>query len=816
MRTKKILIVLLALVMAATGMGGTDYQVKAAGTSIKVIGSQELIAAPGQTTHFRIPIMADGEYIVMPKIDFVTDAAVVQPFTCSEPYITVGNSRVLNVSDVIQSNLEFDVKMSETASIGTYPVTVRFRYTKTSWDAPDEDKEVTLTLKIKVIVEKTPIQLTLGYASLSSTAVGSDSNISFAVKNEGEIDAKSVYLTMNYGDGIEEGYTAKQIRVGDLTAGGNREFVLPVTILESATPGRRSLTANFTYKTPDGEAKTSTYNVSVNLSANTTYEDTPKLVVDSVIVADSLDPGDTFKIRLNLMNIGGKDAENVLVDVDSSSIDTTGILKGYYTDGISSADTVDVEEIKTVVIPLSVSKYATGGLKTIKLNVTYTDEKGNILSLTNTVYVDVKATATSGSTDIVISNVTQSPQQPEAGDKVVVTFDVKNKGSVTVKDLKISTEGLTSATFIPVLSEPYQYFEELEAGKAVQVKIPLIVSETIVEGVNTITVKYSYSGGEGTAVIPILNVKNDEVSISKPKIIVSKYYADVEELRAGAAFNFTFDLYNTNGRVAAKNITVTLSQADNIFSPTQGSNSFFIEKINPGETVSKTLEMKVKSDATTKAYPLDITIDYEYDGAEPNPTTGEIGESKTEKLNLQAVENARPVVDNVNVYSWEGMVTAGNPAYLSFEFYNMGKSQLNNVIATVEGDFTKSDGNMYFIGNVAAGTSSYVEFEAIPNMEGTANGVLKITYEDSNGDTIDFTKEFTADVMGAPIIDPSMPGDGSGEVFNPGPVAKAPILKLWVFILIQVAIFVIAVPVTRKIIISAYKAKLRKKEEEQY
>ncbi len=812
---KKFLVALLVFIMVASGITGTDYQVKAASTTIKVVENQDLIANPGQTTHLKVPIIAEGEYIPLPKIDFVASGDKTVPFTTTTPYLTQGDSKVLHVSNAVRTNLEFDVKMSDTASIGTYPINVRFRYDNDS-DRETDDITITITLNIKVTEEKTPIQLTLGSPSLSSSAIGSDSELSFSVRNEGEIDAKSVYLTMNYGDSIEELYTAKQIKVGDLTAGANSIITLPVRILSTATVGRKSITANFTYKTPDGESKTATYNVSVNLSPNTTYDQSPKLIVEDVTSPDSLDPGDSFKIKLNLQNIGGENAKNVVVDVDSSSIDTTGILKKYYTDGITSADTFELEEIKTVTIPLSVSKYATGGLKTVKLVITYADEKGNTYTLTNNVYVDVKATGTSGSTDIVVSNVTQSPLQPKAGEKVVVTFDVKNKGSVTVKDLKVATEGLTSATFIPVLSEPYQYFEELPAGKSVKVKVPLIVSETIVEGVNNITIKYSYSGGDGTVTIPVLNVQNDAVSVSKPKLIVSKYYTDADELRAGSTFNFTFDLYNTNAKVAAKNITVTIAQADNIFSVTQGSNSFFIEKMSPGETVSKTLEMKVKSDATTKAYPLDITIEYEFDGAEPNPTTGEIGESKTEKLNLQAVENARPVVDNVNVYSWDGNVTMGNPAYLSFEFYNMGKSQLNNVVATVEGDFAKSDGNMYFIGNVAAGTSSYVEFEVLPNMQGTASGVLKISYEDSNGDTVEFTKEFTAEVMGAVVIDPGMPGDGSGEVFNPTPAVKAPILPVWLFVIIQIIIFALAVPITRKIMINSHRAKLRKKEEEQY
>jgi hypothetical protein len=148
----------------------------------------------------------------------------------------------------------------------------------------------------------------------------------------------------------------------------------------------------------------------------------------------------------------------------------------------------------------------------------------------------------------------------------------------------------------------------------------------------------------------------------------------------------------------------------------------------------------------------------------------------------------------------------------------MGRSPLNNVIAKLEGDFMKSDGEMYFIGNVAEGASTYVEFEVIPNLEGMANGKLNITFEDSNGDEVLVTKDFSAEVMSAGVIDPGagIPSDG-GEVFNPGVItAKKAIVPIWAFVIIQIVIFFLFVPVTRKVILGIYKSKLRKKEQDQY
>jgi hypothetical protein len=53
-------------------------------------------------------------------------------------------------------------------------------------------------------------------------------------------------------------------------------------------------------------------------------------------------------------------------------------------------------------------------------------------------------------------------------------------------------------------------------------------------------------------------------------------------------------------------------------------------------------------------------------------------------------------------------------------------------------------------------------------------------------------------------------GDGMGPVPN---ASKKPILKLWVFILVQAGILVIITSVTRKIRLGLYRRKLRKQEE---
>ncbi len=819
MRVKRLFVVFLTLAMVITGFIGKGIPIKADtdDNTIYITENKDLIVTPGQTTHISIPIRAKSAYLFIPDITVsAINASDISKFSFTKPTLSVDDKKVNEIKSSTTTNLEFDVTVDDSAEIKSYPIGIKFDYIDYT-ESTLVTYTYTLTTNIKIQEEKAPAQLTVSGVTLDSSNIGSSTNLKFTVTNEGEITAKNVYLSMDFGTIMAANYITKNIKIGDLTSGTTHEISLPVDILTTAAAGKNSLTANFSYKNSAGDALTSAYVFTVNLISNTKAPNVPNLGVTDMSYGDSLKPGDNFTLTVKFKNSGTGTASNIVADINSSSITQDGIIKNYYTNGITAGNMAK-DKTASIKIPLTVSKYATGGMKNVTVDITYTDDAGTKYSASETVYVDVTAATTvAGSPNIVITDVVQSPLQPEAGDKITISFTLENKSKVDATELKIYPDGLTGNTFIPVESDPYEYIEKLAGGEKKKITIPLIISTSIAEGLTNLTIKYSYTGGEGSAIIPVHDIKNDVGSSSIPKLIISQYTTDTDELKAGTTFNLTYDIYNTNSTVAAKNITVTITQADNVFTVTQGSNSFFINKMDPGETSQNTIQMKVKSDATTKAYPITITVEYEYDGIEPNTETGTVGITKTYTLNLNAMENARPVVDNVNVYSWDGAVMVQSSATLSFYFYNMGKSVLNNVMVSVEGDGFTSTGGILYIGNVEAGTSQYEEIEVTPNYEGTATGTLKVSYEDSNGDTVEFTKEFSTDVMPAANIDTGIPDGGSGEVLNPDvTVAKDPILPIWAFVLVQIGIFIIFVPVTRKILISAYRGRLRRKEQEQY
>lgn len=545
--------------------------------------------------------------------------------------------------------------------------------------------------------------------------------------------------------------------------------------------------------------------------------------------------GETITLDFMIENEGELRALDTYVEANYSAYDK--ILIPQYTPLKRKVGSMKFGYPEAVTLTYKVAEDAPTEVLKLPININYKLENGTEGLETVYIYIYVtgkEITPTPTPTPqpeqkalLLLNSVKQSPNKPKAGEKITVSFYLENAGTLPVKNVKVLPTGLSTSGFEPVTSEPYQFIEKIAAGKKQKVELTLKVGKEIPEGLNTLSVLYSYDveSAQGTVTenetvtLYILDVQNpDELTISRPKLMVSNFYTDVEEVKAGGVFDFTFEILNTNDSIDAENIKVTVSGASNVFSVTAGGNSFFVNEIKAQETTPITINLKASAAATTGAYPIQIKMEYEYEGMVTTATYS--GEVVEEEILLQVKENLRPSVENVYVGSWDTPVV-NQPTVMNFEFYNMGKSTLNNTYVTIEGDFMLSNGsNSYYIGNIAAGMPEYIEFDVVPLVEGDAAGKMIIHMEDSNGDEVTMEKEFTAFVMGEMawedpgmmdpgymdpgMMDPSMPVDGD--------VAEKPIVPLWLFLCIQGAILIIVIPTVRAIRLVAYRSKIKRED----
>lgn len=595
-----------------------------------------------------------------------------------------------------------------------------------------------------------------------------------------------------------------------------------VTVKENAKIGRYDFAICYADYQPDGTVITEgtmSYDQRITLTGVVTEEKLPaELAISNLTVSGALTPGSSTEISFTVTNNGEIEAKNVCLSADYSG----GALLPEYTNYTRKLGDMKQDDAKQVSLKVKILENVTQQLVTLPLQITYKDSDG--VSYTaddnNVVYLnlDLPAGGETKTGALLVNHVSQFPEKPKAGEKVTLTFFMENTGEKDDTETKLFVTYTPGTGFEPVNAEPYQYVGTIRAGEKKKVSVQVIAGAEINAGMNTLGVNYTYLDGNGeknseSVDLYVLNVQEKEsLGNSKPKLMVSEFSTSIEQVKAGEEFDFQFEVYNTHSETTAKNIKVTVTSE--MFSVTKGSNSFFLQSIAPGESEAIVINLKASAAATTGSYPVNIQMEYEYDGMTKAESSGD-GVVVTETKMLLIKENLRVSVENVSVGGWSTPY-ANQSTPLSFSIYNMGKSMLNNVFFTVEGDFEVANGSSYYYGTLQAGYPDYVEMDIIPLTAGDAVGTLTIHMEDSNGDEVTYTTDISAYIM-------EMGGDIGWE--DPGempeiPVINSdseeqakPIVSLPVFIAADVILFLVSLFVTRGIRLACYKKKLKKDEE---
>ncbi|MCL1858441.1 MAG: hypothetical protein FWF92_04335 [Oscillospiraceae bacterium] len=213
---------------------------------------------------------------------------------------------------------------------------------------------------------------------------------------------------------------------------------------------------------------------------------------------------------------------------------------------------------------------------------------------------------------------------------------------------------------------------------------------------------------------------------------------DTNAVYGGKTFMFTIELLNTHKSVAVKDLKITFSQEHGIFNPKSGSNTFFVEWLEPGETTEIEIPLLVKSDAAPDSYGITISLSYKSESGEPTASSEIINIPVQQEMRF-SIGDLPPIND----------IEMGDEAYINVQFGNLGKSKIYNVAVRVQGDgFMNYDGT-YYAGTIDAGSSFLnKEFTLTPYNPGFLNGTFIFTYEDADGNSFQEECPFFFNVMG--------------------------------------------------------------------
>ena len=275
---------------------------------------------------------------------------------------------------------------------------------------------------------------------------------------------------------------------------------------------------------------------------------------------------------------------------------------------------------------------------------------------------------------------------------------------------------------------------------------------------------------------------------STPRVIVTGFSTNPEQVHAGETFTLTLHMQNTSKATAVKNMVFDIQAASEstdttyvaaAFLPTAGSSTVFVDKIAAGASKDISMEMEARSDLAQKPYVVNVKMNYEDESVNAYENTASVS--------IPVRQEAR--VDASSIEVMPESIEVGSEANVMFSVYNIGKTKLYNTSVKFVAD-SVSGGDTY-LGNIEPGATANVDAYlsgAAPTMD---EGIVKIviTFEDEAGEATTIEKE-----MNLFVTEPFIPDDmGMGDMMDPGMEEQGG-FKLW-YILVPLAVIAAAVVV---------------------
>lgn len=263
----------------------------------------------------------------------------------------------------------------------------------------------------------------------------------------------------------------------------------------------------------------------------------------------------------------------------------------------------------------------------------------------------------------------------------------------------------------------------------------------------------------------IIGGSGQEATGSKPRIVVTGFETNPEDVYAGDTFTLTIHVQNTAKDTAVTNVLFDMQAAQegedktntySAFLPTSGASSVYMDRISPDTTEDIEIEMTAKADLAQKPYVLDVNM--KYDAGTMFDLTDKASVS-IPILQESRFDTSIPEIAPADI-------TVGSQSNVMMSIYNTGKTTLYNVQVKFHADSIEEASA--FVGNLQSGATGNVDTmltgAAATMDDGTI--IMEISYEDEGGNVTTVEKTFTL-FVNEEVFDDSMMDDMMADDMMP-------------------------------------------------
>ena len=670
-----------------------------------------------------------------------------------------------------------DKGVSETA--GDSPQTIYLRQAAPTDDTPSQPAQPT---------DSTNYQPKLGITSESSTTAvtaGKTTTVNYAVKNSSFYGANNIIMSLELENREKAPYILDQLELKQTidSLGGNeiKNAAFDMKVLNTAPEGIYAVKVSYQYYSTNGSKYSSSETVYLKVKNNNIM---PRLTVDSISMTPAEDAAGGANLKINLKNIGNLPAKDIKIT-----------LKGLKSGGFTTYKSTDVKYLTkidgntsgSVTYLLSVPGSAAGSSNELTVKMEYRDEMGTGYTDENQIFVPTDGSG-DGKPELSFDKILSPQGAVSANQYFKIGFDLNNSGIGTAKNIMVS---LVCDKEIVTRSISNVIIDKIDKSNAKHVEFTLFATDDALTKNYPVALNLQYEdvyGAKYNASQYVGVYVENGAGKSVPRIIVSNYGFEPVEVKAGEDFKLKLSFLNTSRTTGISNIKATFTSDDGTFTPSNSSNTFFIEAIATKESVERELMLHVKPDADAKSYNLAVNFDYE----------DEKGNAITTKETISV-----PVTQNPRLLTGELSLPpetfAGQPLQVYIDFYNMGKSILYNLMVKAEGDF-QGQNLSYYVGNFEPGRSDSFDTSIIPNAPGALKGNIVFSFEDASGKKSEIKKEFSVNVTEMKQEAMMQQGGDKGIMLGPDgkPIKQAQagfrlliIGIIVLFVIVSVVVFII-------------------------
>ncbi|NLP30226.1 MAG: hypothetical protein GX363_03750 [Clostridiales bacterium] len=575
-------------------------------------------------------------------------------------------------------------------------------------------------------------------------AVQDDKNVALKVRVTNNSDDKIVFSPKTNLSQTDGNLTEPKPNSGtiSLEPSQSTELVFSIDVKRYASVGSHTITVLLVDEGSNKGDILRSKNVSISISQKTTTP--PAEYEGNYMAAADL----VHAIRPQSSIVAGIDNELVLTFTNKGNTvmkDTKVTLSlpdGIFINNSSSTLSVgymNVGTTKTVVFPLTADTNLDSKNYPINIRIDFFDKTNSPNSIEQTLYIPVQSGGSASIKDLAITNIS-IPEQVNKGENFTLTFQVTNNGTHDTGELRIYTEandGLVNRTKNIFIEQ------SIKKGESKSYSVSYFSLDDAISKNYPIKIAVEPSSQSGDQVVQYTGVFIDDggmQSVNTPQLMVSDYSFGGSFVQAGDEFRLNIGLTNTSSSHNLQNIKVTLDSVDGTFIPVRSSNSFFIDSIEKNGYKEHGLFLSVKPDAEQKTTSVNINMTYEDRSGNTY--------NATDVISIPVMQETRLVVDDIIA---PPELYAGMQNGVNVEFYNMGKTTLNNLRVSAEGDFDTMESTSYYVGNMESGRSDSYNFSFIPRGAGQMEGKLVFRYEDASGNEQLLEKEFSFEIMDMPV-----------------------------------------------------------------